>query len=287
MLIAVGAFALLDTMLKLLSQHYPTMQVSAMRGAASVPFLALPSLFMGHARDLLPRRWSWHIGRGVLQVALLYTFVYALGRLSLGDTYAIFLSAPLMVTALAVPLFKEHVGWRRWIAIGVGMCGVIVMLRPSGSNLVTLGALAALASAAMYAATVLTVRMMTRTETTEAITLWPMVMLSVLGGIYVAPSWVPIRAEHWGWLAATGLFGAIGQRLITEAFRLAPASVVTPFEYTALIYGVIIDWVLWQTAPSTRMSLGGSLVIASGLFLIWRERQRHVATRNLPPPPPP
>jgi len=287
MLIAVGAFALLDTMLKLLSQHYPTMQVSAMRGAASVPFLVLPSLFMGRARDLLPRRWRWHLGRGVLQVALLYTFVYALGSLSLGDTYAIFLSAPLMVTALAVPLFKEHVGWRRWLAIGVGMCGVIVMLRPSGSNLVTLGALAALASAAMYATTVLTVRMLTRTETTEAITLWPMVVMSVLGGIYAAPDWVPIRAEHWGWLVATGLFGAIGQRMITEAFRLAPASVVTPFEYTALIYGVLIDWLLWHTVPSSRMCVGGSVVIASGLFLIWRERQLHVATKNLPPPAPP
>jgi drug/metabolite transporter (DMT)-like permease len=151
---------------------------------------------------------------------------------------------------------------------------------------VTIGALAALASAAMYAITVLTVRMMTRTETTEAITLWPMVLLSVLGGLYVAPSWVPIRAEHWGWLAATGLFGAIGQRMITEAFRLAPASVVTPFEYTALIYGVIIDWVLWHTVPSARMFLGGSVVIASGLFLIWRERQLHLATKTPRPPPP-
>jgi drug/metabolite transporter (DMT)-like permease len=284
MLVAVGAFAALDTFLKLLSQHYPTMQVTAMRGAASLPFLALP-LFMGRAHELKPVRWGWHLARGLLQVALLSTFIFALGRLSLADTYAIFLSAPLIITALAVPLFKEHVGWRRWVAIGVGMCGVLVMLRPSGSNLITIGALAALLSAVMYAATVLTVRMLTRTETTASITLWPMVVMSVLTVLYAAPNWVSIRPEHWWWLVGTGAVGALGQRMITEAFRFAPASVVTPFEYTALIYGVVIDWALWQTLPSLRVCLGGTVVIASGLFLILRERQMHRAAMAAAPPP--
>lgn len=138
MLIAVGAFASMDTLLKLLSQYYPPLQVSAMRGAASLPFLVLPALFMRRPGTLKPVRWPWHLMRGVLQVLILASFVYAVRVLSLADTYAIFLSAPLIVTALSVPLLKEHVGWRRWIAISVGLCGVLAMLRPSGSNLVTL-----------------------------------------------------------------------------------------------------------------------------------------------------
>ncbi len=285
MLIAVGSFAGLDTLLKLLSQHYPTMQVSAMRGAASLPFLVLPALVMGNVRELKPVRWGWHLFRGFLQVALLGTFVYALARLSLADTYAIFLSAPLIVTALCVPILKEHVGWRRWVAIGVGMCGVLVMLRPSGSNLVTLGALAALLSAAMYATTVVTVRMLTRTETPASITLWPMVIMTVLTTLYAAPNWVGIRLEHWGWLIATGAVGALGTRMLTEAFRFAPASVVAPFEYTALLWGVAIDWLLWNTLPSLRMWLGGAVVIASGLYLILRERQIRLAALSAAPPP--
>jgi drug/metabolite transporter (DMT)-like permease len=273
MLIAVGAFAGLDTLLKLLAQFYPTMEVSALRGACSLPFLLLPTLLRGRARELKPVRWGWHLTRGALQVITLATFIYALRLLSLADTYAIFLSAPLIVTALSVPLLREHVGWRRWVAIGVGMCGVIVILKPSGSHLITLGALAALASAATYASSVVTVRMLTRSETTASITLWPMIVMTVFSTAYAAPNWVGIRIEHWGWLLATGVVGAIGTRMLTEAFRAAPASVVTPFEYTALIWGVAIDWLLWSKLPATRVCMGGGLVIASGLYLIWRERQ--------------
>jgi len=285
MLIAVGSFAGLDTFLKLLSQHYPTIQVVAMRGAASLPFLVLPALFMGNARELKPVRWGWHLFRGFLQVALLGTFIYALRQLSLADTYAIFLCAPLIVTALSVPVLKEHVGWRRWIAIAVGMCGVLVMLRPSGSNLVTVGALAALLSAAMYATTVITVRMLTRTETPASITLWPMAILTILTTLYAAPNWVGIRFEHWGWLIGTGAVGALGTRMLTEAFRFAPASVVAPFEYTALLWGVAIDWFLWNTLPSLRVWLGGAVVISSGLYLILRERQIRLAALSAAPPP--
>jgi len=285
MLIAVGAFAALDTLLKLLVGHYPTMQVTAMRGLASLPFLVLPPLLMGRARDLKPRRFGWHVWRGVLQIITLVTFVYALRVLSLADTYAIFLSAPLMVTALSVPLFKEHVGWRRWLAIGVGLSGVLVMLRPSGSSLVTFGALAALISAATYAAGVLTVRFLTRTETAASITLWPLVLMALATGLYSLPNWVPVRVEHLGWLVATGAVGALGTRMLTEAFRAAPASVVAPFEYTALIYGVAIDWLIWSHLPGARVVLGGALVIASGLFLIWRERQLRLKALATAPSP--
>ena len=285
MLVAVGAFACLDTLLKLLVQHYPTMQVSALRGAASLPFLVLPALIMRRAHELRPRRFGWHLWRGVLQIITLVAFIYALRSLSLADTYAIFLSAPLMVTALSVPLFKEHVGWRRWLAIGVGLSGVLVMLRPSGSGLMTLGAVAALLSAATYAAGVLTVRMLTRTETAASITLWPLVVMTVATGAYSIPDWVELRVEHLGWIVATGAVGALGTRMLTEAFRAAPASVVAPFEYTALIYGVAIDWLLWSTLPSLRVVLGGALVIASGLFLIWRERQLRLAALTTAPSP--
>src|SRR5262249_51386110 len=158
-----------------------------------------------------------------------------------------FLSAPLIVTALSVPILGEHVGWRRWVAISVGLCGVLVMLKPSGSGFITLGAVAALVSAATYAGNVVTVRMLTRTETPESITLWPMAMMTLATGLYSLPNWVPIRVEDWGYLVATGVVGAIGTRMLTEAFRAAPASVVTPFEYTALVWGVLIDWLLWST----------------------------------------
>ena len=276
MLVAVGAFACMDALLKFLSQFYPTMQVSAMRGAASIPFLLLPLLFTRRFNELKPARWPMHLMRGLLSVLVLSTFIYAIRLLSLADAYAIFLSAPLIVTALSVPLLGEHVDWRRWAAISVGLCGVLAMLRPSGSHLLTLGALAALVSAVAYAISAISLRVLTRTDTTTSVVFWTVAVMTTFTSLMAAPHWVNIRVEHWGWVAATGAAGAVGSRLLTEAFRAAPASVIAPFEYTALVWGATIDWLFWDTLPDLRVYVGGGIVIASGLYLIWRESQLHI-----------
>jgi drug/metabolite transporter (DMT)-like permease len=139
----------------------------------------------------------------------------------------------------------------------------------------------------MYAVSVVSVRMLTRNEGAASVTLWPMVVMTLLASLYSVPQWVGIRVEHWSWLIGTGLVGAIGTRMLTEAFRAAPASVVTPFEYSALIYGVVIDWLLWSRLPSLRVCIGGTVVIGSGLYLIWRERQIRRSSLDTPPPSPP
>ncbi|MEP7247933.1 MAG: DMT family transporter [Gammaproteobacteria bacterium] len=277
MLIAVGAFASMDTMLKVLSHRYPPLQLASLRAAASIPFLVIPALLMGRLATLKPVRLGWHLLRGLLGVLLFGAFVYAVRVLSLADTYAIYLSAPLLITALSVPLLKEHVGWRRWIAIGVGLCGVLVMLRPSGSNLMTLGAVAALIAAVAYSFSAITLRMLTRTESTSSVVLWPFVVMMVVSALLSAREWVTILPNHWLWFAGIGAVGALASRMLTEAFRAAPPSVVAPFEYSALLWGVAIDWVVWNVLPSSRVLAGGALVIASGLYIIWRERQLHLA----------
>jgi drug/metabolite transporter (DMT)-like permease len=277
MLVAVGAFAAMDALLKLLSANYPAMQVSALRGAASLPFMVLPAVLTGTAYKLKPVRWPWHLMRGALQVLVLGAFVYAVRYLSLADTYAIFLSAPLMVTALSAPLLKEHVAWRSWVAIGAGLCGVVAMLRPSGSHIMTLGALAALAAAIGYAFSALSLRILTRSEETASVALWPVVVMTTITIAIAIPNWVAIQPGHWAWIAATGATGALGARMLTEAFRAAPAAVVAPFEYTALLWGVAIDFLVWSKLPSLRVVAGGALVISCGIYLIWHERQLQLA----------
>lgn len=271
MLTAVAAFSGMDTLLKLLSQHYPPMEVVTLRGAASVPFMLLPLLVTGTLRSLKPIRIGMHVLRGLLMLLVLVAFVYAVRALSLANAYAIFLAAPLIVTALSVPLLGEHVGWRRWIAICVGLVGVIVMLHPSASSLVSLGAVAALLSAIGYAFNVIALRVITRTDTTASVVFWMIGLMTVLAALIALPNWVSIREEDWALIAGIGVFSAIAQHLLTEAFRSAPPSVVAPFEYTALLWGVLIDRVVWGLFPTTRMYVGGGIVIASGLYLIWRE----------------
>jgi len=271
MVTAVAAFSGMDTLLKLLSEHYPPMQVVALRGAAAVPFMVVPLLVMGRLKALKPVRMGMHILRALLQLFVLVTFVYAVRALSLADAYSIFLSAPLIVTALSVPLLGEHVGWRRWVAVCVGLVGVLTMLKPSASSLVSLGAVAALLSAAGYAFNSIALRIITRTDSTVSVTFWMISLMAVMALCFAAPQWIPIRGEDWLLLAAIGFFSAIAQHLLTEAFRNAAPSVVAPFEYTALLWGIGIDRVVWGVLPSSRVYIGGGIVIASGLYLIWRE----------------
>jgi drug/metabolite transporter (DMT)-like permease len=279
MLAAVFVFSCMDAILKFFVEFYPPVQVSALRGFASLPFLVLPALFTGNLRDIRPVRWQMHMIRGALSFVIMGGFMYAVRVLSLADAYAIFLSAPLIVTALSVPFLGEHVGWRRWLAICVGLAGVLAMLRPTAEGLLTVGALGAFVSAVCYAFNAIMLRVLARTETGLAVVFWQLMVMSTLStlAVYLFWDWVPVRLDHLGWLALLGLTGAIAARLMTEAFRSAPPSVIAPFEYSALLWGVAIDWAFWNTLPGASVYFGGGIVIASGLYIIWRERKTQLA----------
>jgi drug/metabolite transporter (DMT)-like permease len=272
MLVAVAVFSLMDAVLKFFAMRYPPMEVAALRGATSLPFTLAPVLLAGRLRDLTPRRWQMHLLRGALSVVVIGGFVYAVRALSLANAYSVFLSAPLLVAALSAPLLRERLEWRNWVAILVGLAGVLIMLRPSGSGLASLGAVAALIGATAYALSGIAVRVLTRTDTTVSVVFWTISIMTVLTAAIAAPGWVAIEHVHFKWLLALGVLAAAGQYLLTEAFRSAPPSVVSPFEYTALLWGVGIDRLVWHVLPSARVCLGGGIVIASGLYLIWRER---------------
>jgi len=275
MLAAVATFSVMDVSMKTLVETYPSMQVTFLRGVASLPFLLGATAVFGRWEDLIPHRWRLHLFRGVLSIGTLTCFVYALRVLSLADTYAIFMSAPLLITALSVPMLGEHVGWRRWAAVLVGLIGVIVVLKPSGAGLITLGGLAALASAAMYAIGAITIRILSRTDSGASTVFWALFLMTIVSGLFSISKWVPLQPAHWAWITGLGLSGAIGQYLFTQAFRLATPASLAPLEYTALMWGMMFDWILWTTAPGTRMLCGSAIIVASGLYVIYRERLKH------------
>lgn len=273
MLLATAFFAGMDASLKMFAAHYPALQVTAMRGAASIPFILLSVAWSGRWHELKPVRWAWHLLRGVLGLAMIITFIVAVRDLTIANAYAVFLVAPLLIAALAVPILGEHVDARRWIAIGVGLAGVAVILKPSTSGFASFGALAALASALLYAFTTLTSRVLLKTDSTVSLVLSFLICLTAVAGALSASRWVPIRPEHWGWLAVMGLLGALGQHFIIDAFRHAPASVLAPFEYSALIWGALIDWFGWRNLPTANVLVGGGIVVATGVYLVRRERK--------------
>ncbi len=274
MLIAIIAFSVMDAAMKQLGQHYPPLQVTSIRGFASLPFLLAVVALQNRWRELIPVRWGLHLLRALLSIAMLALFIYSIRSLSLSSAYAVFLCAPLLVTAISVPLLKEHVDWQRWLAIAVGLIGVVLMIRPTATDVVTWGALAAFAAAVCYAFAAVLIRVAARTESTLSLSVSFVTLIAFIAGAIALPSWQPIQLQDLTWIAVLGVTGCVGQYFIIEAFRHSPASVVAPFDYTALIWGALLDWFLWQTLPNSRMLFGGSVVVASGLYLIYRERSR-------------
>ncbi|WP_342316183.1 DMT family transporter [Lysobacter sp. FW306-1B-D06B] len=272
MLVAVAMFAMMDAALKQLSTHYPPFQVASLRGAASLPLVLVWALATGGVATLFRVRWSLHLLRGVLGVAMMATFIYAVSKLPLSTTYSVFFVAPLLITALSVPVLGEKVGPRRWTAIAVGLIGVLVLLRPTGEGMISLAALAVLVAAVMYAISAITVRVLARTDSTQSMMVWLMVMIAIGAGVLAWPEWVPIRREDLWLIAGIGVAGALGQYAITEAFRLGEASAIAPLEYTALVWGVLFDLTFWGVLPDAITWIGAAIIVVSGLYLIRRER---------------
>jgi drug/metabolite transporter (DMT)-like permease len=279
MLAAVGLFALMDAGLKLLSAHYPPLQVSALRGAASLPFVLPWVIATVGARSLFRVRWPLHLLRAVLGITMMAAFVYALRTLPLSTAYTIFFIAPLLITALSVPILGEKVGPRRWAAIVVGFLGVLVVLRPTAEGIGSLAGLAVLLAALGYAVSAITVRVLARTDSSQAIVVWLLVSMAVGAGLLALPHWVPIRDEDLWLIAGVGVAGALGQYTITEAFRQGEASMIAPLEYSALLWGLLLDFGLWGVLPDGMTWVGAAIIVLSGLYLLRRERVHLEAER--------
>ncbi len=159
------------------------------------------------------------------------------------------------------------------------MIGVLVVLRPTSTGVFTLGGLAVLGAAACYAVSAITVRILSASDSSESIVFWMTLLLAVGAGILAAPGWVSIERAHWPLITGLAVTGFLGQIMITEAFRTGEASAVAPFEYSALAWGVGLDWLLWQVLPDRFTLVGAAIIIASGVYLIRRERS-HVEAEH-------
>jgi drug/metabolite transporter (DMT)-like permease len=281
MLMAVACFSLMDAGMKQLSSSYPTLQVTFLRGAASLPFVLVWVLATAGPRSLVPVRWGLHLLRGLLGMAMIGCFVFALRSLPLSTAYTIYFVAPLLIAALSVPLLGEYVGPRRWIAIGIGLVGVLVVLRPGVDGFISIPGLMVLIAATAYAVAAITVSMLTRTDTPQSMVVWFLVILALGAGLLAIPDWQPLQLGHAGLIAGMGLAGAGGQVALTRAFQMGEASLIAPLEYTGLVWVIGWDLLFWGVLPDGATWMGAAIIVASGLYLLHRERVRQV--RPTPP----
>src|SRR5947209_5938163 len=223
-----------------------------------------------------------HLGRGAISVAGMFFNFAALARLPIVDVTTITFASPLITVALSAWLLKERVRIYRWTAVAIGFVGVVVMLWPhldvtrytgAAASVATLGALFAMASAFTNAGSVVQTRRLTDTETTSSIVLY-FSLFCALGGLLTLPfGWI---VPNWPQLAALiglGVFGGLSHILLTESYRYAPASLVAPLDYTALLWAFILGYWFFGELPTSTVYAGAAIVAGSGLFVIWRERQ--------------
>lgn len=273
MLTGIAGFAVMDAIVKWMTSDYSVLQIAAMRSWFGLPLLFVFALRGGGLDQLRTQKPLAHFGRYLLVLGLTLTFFWALSQMKLVDAIAITFAAPIFITALSVPLLREAVGIHRWIAVAIGFIGVLIILRP-GSGVFQWSALVVLGSVVFYALLMITTRALTRSENSAALMLYPQLGMALTGLVSVPFFWVPPNLADLGLFAVAGCFGSVGIMCLTHAFRLAPAATVAPFEYSALLWATLIGFLVWGELPDRYTLVGAAVIVASGLYIVYRETVR-------------
>lgn len=290
MLSGVAMFSAMDVAFKLLVADYPSMQVVFLRCAISALLFLGWIAFTGlhQARTAYPRG---HVLRALVGLAMLYTVGECFREMHLADAYAIFFASPLVITLLSGPVLGEPAGLLRTLAALAGFGGVLLVLKPTGEGWITYGGLMGLVSVLCYAASVLMLRRVGERDSSVTIAFWFTALIGLGAGAGSIPGWRPIEAGHWLIIAVLGIAGTAGQVFLTAAFRRASAAVLAPFDYAHMVWAVIYGYLIWGFLPTGRTWLGAGIVVASGLFVLYREQRamrfRVVALADQPFPPEP
>ena len=271
---AVACFAFLDTTAKYLSLYMATLQVVWARYTGAFVFalmVANPWTRPGLMRTTRP---VLQIGRSFLLLGSTLCNFAALRYLQLDEAIAIVFSTPFFVAALSGPLLGEWVRWQRWIAICVGFLGVLLVTRP-GLDSFQPAALLSLTAALFYAVYSISTRILTRTDSNETTLFYSNVvgavaLLPVLPLVWTAPTDPLVIAL----MVAAGAMGSVGHYFLIAAHRLAPASVLSPFIYTQLVLAIMLGYLVFGDVPQRWTIIGSAIVVASGLYLLYRERIR-------------
>ena len=275
MIAAVLIFALQDGVSRHLGSHYNTFSIVMLRYWV---FLIFGYYLVRRSQGGFSAVWAspnknWQIIRGVILAAEICIMQISFVNLGLIETHAVFVTSPLIVAALSGPILGEKVGWRRWAAIGVGCIGVLIVLDPSG-NVFTIWALVPLVGAFIYALYALLTRLVGRTDTSAVSFFW----MGLVGAIVLTPLglwfWTPMTPVDSAWMALLCCSGILGHWLLIRSYEVAEASAVQPFVYLQLVFISIFGITIFGEVLRLNVVVGATIVVAAGLFTLWRQRVR-------------
>ena len=282
-LISALLFAFMSALVRQLGDVAPVGQMVFFRSAFAILPVVLVYAVRGElATAVRTSRPLGHLGRGLLSVGGMFTNFSALTRLPLADATAISFASPLITVALAAIILKERVRIYRWSAVVIGFAGVIVMLIPHldigryaviGGAAAAAGSMFAVISAFCNAGTVIQTRRLTQSETTSSIVFYFSLVCAIAGALTLPFAWHSPTPRELIALIALGVLGGFAHILLTESYRYGTASLVAPFDYTSMLWALLLGYWLFGELPDKLVYVGASIVAAAGLFVIWRERQ--------------
>lgn len=271
---AVACFACLDATAKYLNGYMDTLQVVWARYTSAFLLTLIVSNPWTRPGLMVTRRLALQIARSLILLSSTVFNFLAFRYLQLDEALAIAFSTPFMVAILAGPILGEWIGWRRWAAIGVGFIGVLVVIRPGLGGFQWAGLLA-LGAAVCYAFYGITTRVLARTDSNET-TLFYSNLIGALVTLPILPFVWTTPTDPWiiALLVMMGVFGSIGHYLLIAGHRLAPASLLSPFMYTQLVWATGFGYLVFGNLPNAWTLSGAAIVVGSGLYILHRERIR-------------
>ena len=271
MLLGTALFTFNDALGKWIVASVAVGQLLFIRSAAALVIL-LPLVHRAGWREVFvlaqPGR---HAVRLALIVAEVACFYLAVRHLPLADVMSVYQATPLIVTVLAIPLLGEAVGWRRGLAVAVGFIGVLLVLQPEG-GVFTAAALIALAGSTAYALMMIVTRQLRQTGALSLI-IYHTLAVGAAGLLTLPWGWPAVDMTGIGYLALIGVVATAAHMCMNQGLRLAPAAVVAPYTYTSLLWAILLGWLFFADLPTPLMLLGAAIIVASGLFVLHRERQ--------------
>lgn len=275
MVITTVIFALQDGITRHLATHYPVPMVVMLRFWFFALFVIwFLSRQAGGLREAIhTRQIALHILRGLLLVLQICLAGAAFAKIGLIESHALLTSYPLMVAALSGPVLGEKVGWRRWTAIGMGFLGILVMLRP-GAAILSLWSVVPLFAALLFAMYALLTRFAARRDSAKVSFFWTGIVGAVGMSFVGLPVWTWMTAPDWGLMLLLCIMACAGHYCLIRAYDLAEASAVQPFAYLQLVFIAILGISFYGEVLRPAVMLGSAMVVAAGLFTLWRQRVR-------------
>jgi drug/metabolite transporter (DMT)-like permease len=270
MLLSVFMFSFGDALGKYIVATYSVGQLLSLRAVAAL-FVLSPAVWRQRdkfARLERPVLQAVRVALSTLEVA---AFFLATVYLPLADVTTYYLACPIFVTALSALVLRESVGWRRWVAILVGFCGVVIALKPSAQT-VSWPAMIALAGSLCFSMLMLITRLLRATPDIVMATS-QFVGTFLLGALMAPFGWVTPKASHLALFAAAGCISVSALLCVNRALKLAPASIVVPYQYSMIVWAVMFGLIVFGDVPSRSVILGAAIIIGAGLYIFMRERK--------------